>query len=173
MESQAAQKNGKQNGRVAGRDANARQQCDDIDRAIVALLRNNGRATNQQIAKKLDLAPATVSSRIKRMEASNALCVVAVSDFAAHGFDILIELCIQVERRAAEAVGAELAALPEVFAAHVVTGSHEIDLLIALRTLDDLPELYERMSHIRGIRTMTPAIAVEVVKYEFDLAPLS
>ncbi|WOK38180.1 Lrp/AsnC family transcriptional regulator [Sphingomonas sp. C3-2] len=159
--------------RTTNKDAAPHYQFDEIDRSIVALLRDNGRATNQQIAKKLDLAPATVSSRIKRMEAANALCVVAVSDFAAHGYDVLIELCIQVEKRSAAAVGEELAALPEVFAAHVVTGAHEIDLLIALHSLDELPELYGRISQIQGIRTMTPAIAVDTVKYEFDLAPLS
>ena len=42
--------------------------ADDIDRAIVEQLRYNGRATNQQIADRLDLTAATVSARIRRME---------------------------------------------------------------------------------------------------------
>ena len=42
---------------------------DDIDRAIVEQLRLNGRATNQQIANVLGLTAATVSARIRRMDA--------------------------------------------------------------------------------------------------------
>lgn len=148
-------------------------QLDEIDMNIVALLRKNGRATNQQIARKLDLAAATVSARIKRMEKAGALCVVAVSDFAAHGYDVLIQLCIKVKGRAAADVGADLAAIPEVFAAHVVTGEHELDLLVALHDMDELPALHDRIGAIKGIRTITPAIAVDVIKYEFDVAPLT
>lgn len=147
-------------------------ELDDIDRDIVAALRRNGRATNQQVARELKLAAPTVSARIKRMERAGALCVVAVSDFAAHGYDVLIELLIQIEGRAAAEVAAELAEIPQVFAAHIVTGRHELDLLVALHDMDEVPALYERLGAVRGIRSMTPAIAVDVVKYEFDVAPL-
>ena len=41
--------------------------ADEIDRAIVEQLRLNGRATNQQIADRLELTAATVSARIRRM----------------------------------------------------------------------------------------------------------
>ena len=62
---------------------------DDIDRSIVDQLRLNGRATNQQIADHLGLTATTVSSRIRRMEDANQLRVVAVSDFSAHGYNVL------------------------------------------------------------------------------------
>ena len=67
---------------------------DATDRSIVELLRQNGRATNQQIAETLGLTATTVSSRITRMEDANPLRVVAVSDFAAHGFNFLMEVAI-------------------------------------------------------------------------------
>ena len=71
-------------------------EIDDIDRAIISALRQNGRATNQQIAEGLNLTAATVSSRIRRMEAANKLRVVAVSDFRAHGHNVLLEVAIEV-----------------------------------------------------------------------------
>jgi len=147
---------------------------DDIDRAIIAQLRVNGRATNQDIAKGLDLTAATVSSRIKRLEQANKLRVLAVSDFAAHGFNILIEVAIEVANRAASEVAEELAQLPEVFAVHLVTGRYDIDALIAVREFDDLQGLMlGRIGAIKGIRSLMPAIAVDVVKYEFDVAPIT
>lgn len=147
---------------------------DDYDRKIVGQLRLNGRATNQQIADRLGMTAATVSARIRRMEDADQLRVVAVSDFSAHGYNALIEVAIEVDGRPASEVGAELSLLPEVFAAHLVTGRYDIDILIALHDFDELPNLLlNKISKIAGIRSMVPAIAVDVVKYKFDVAPIS
>lgn len=146
---------------------------DDIDLAIVEQLRINGRATNQQIANNLGLTAATVSTRIRRMEDADKLRVVAVSDFSAHGYNVLMELAIDVDGRPASEVAAELAEFPEVFAAHLVTGRYDIDMLVVLRDFSDLPSLLlDKFSKVRGIRSMMPAIAVDVLKYKFDVAPL-
>ena len=88
---------------------------DEIDERIVALLKKNGRATNQQIAQDLKIAAATVSARIRRLEQTRAVRVVAVTDFAALGYKALLALGIEVQGRAAEDVGIDLAALDEVF----------------------------------------------------------
>ncbi len=146
---------------------------DATDRAIVELLRQNGRATNQQIAENLGLTATTVSSRIKRMEDANQLRVVAVSDFTAHGFNFLMEVAIEVDGRPASEVGQELARFPEVFAVHLVTGRYDLDMLVALKDFDDLSHLLlDKFSKIRGIRSMTPAIVVDIIKYQFDIAPI-
>jgi len=146
---------------------------DDVDRNIVALLRTNGRRTNQQIADCLGLTAATVSSRIRRMEDADLLRVVAVSDFAAHGYNLLMEVAIEVDGRPASEVAKELAQFPEVFAAHLVLGRYDIDILVALREGDDRPHMFlEKIARVPGIRTLVPAISVDVVKYQFDVAPI-
>ena len=146
---------------------------DDVDRAIVEQLRVNGRATNQQIANSLGLTAATVSARIRRMEEADKLRVVAVSDFSAHGYNVLMEVAIEVDGRPASEVATELAEFPEVFAAHLVTGRYDIDMLVVLRDIGDLPHLLlDKFSKVRGIRSMVPAIAVDVIKYKFDVAPI-
>jgi Lrp/AsnC family transcriptional regulator, leucine-responsive regulatory protein len=146
---------------------------DDVDRAIVEQLRVNGRATNQQIANTLGLTAATVSARIRRMEEADKLRVVAVSDFSAHGYNVLMEVAIEVDGRPASEVAAELAEFPEVFAAHLVTGRYDIDMLVVLRDIGDLPVLLlDKFSKVKGIRSMMPAIAVDVIKYKFDVAPI-
>jgi Lrp/AsnC family transcriptional regulator, leucine-responsive regulatory protein len=146
---------------------------DDVDRAIVAQLRVNGRATNQQIADRLGLTGATVSARIRRMEDADKLRVVAVSDFAAHNYNVLISIAIEVDGRPASAVAEELCALPEVFAVQLVTGRYDIDILVVLHDFDEIQGLLlDRLGKIDGIRSLTPGIAVDVVKYKFDVAPI-
>lgn len=146
---------------------------DDIDRTIVEQLRINGRATNQQIADRLGLTATTVSARIRRMEDADQLRVVAVSDFSAHGYNVLMEVAIEVDGRAASAVAEDLAQFPEVFAAHVVTGRYDIDMLVVLHDFEELPVLLlDKFSQVAGIRSMMPTIVVDMIKYKFDVAPI-
>jgi Lrp/AsnC family leucine-responsive transcriptional regulator len=147
---------------------------DAVDRKIVEQLRRNGRSTNQQIAETLGLTGTTVSARIQRMEEADQLRVVAVSDFAAHGFNLLIRVAVEVDGRPASEVAEALSRFPEVFAIHLVIGRYDIDMLVALRSLDDLSELIlDKMSKIVGIRSMLPSIVIDIVKYQFDVAPIN
>ena len=71
-------------------------ELDAVDTGIVEILRENGRATNQEIAERLSVTPATISARLKRLEESKALRVVAVTDFAAHDLNIVIAVGVKV-----------------------------------------------------------------------------
>ena len=104
-------------------------ELDDIDRHIIAALKVDGRATNQKIARSLKISPATVGARIRRLENVNAMRVVAVTDFAALGYRVLLAVGIEVQGRAAEEVAQDLAALEEVFAVHLVTGARDLEIL--------------------------------------------
>lgn len=146
---------------------------DELDRSIIAELRTDGRATNREIGTKLGLTAATVSSRIKRMEEANKLRVIAVSDFSAHGYQLLMPVAVEVEGRKVSEVAEDLAELPEVFAVNLVTGRYDIDMLVVLRDYDELSDLFlNRLPRVSGIRSMLPAIAVEILKYKFDVAPI-
>jgi Lrp/AsnC family leucine-responsive transcriptional regulator len=150
-----------------------RYELDDIDRRIIAALKSDGRATNQRIARSLRISPATVGARIRRLENMNAMRVVAVTDFAALGYKVLLAIGIEVQGRPAQDVAQELAALPEVFAAHLVTGVRAVEILVALHDLDELEGFLLRdLAKIRGIRTLAAGIAADVIKYDFDRAPI-
>jgi Lrp/AsnC family transcriptional regulator for asnA, asnC and gidA len=149
-------------------------ELDDIDRRIIAALQADGRATNQKIARSLKISPATVGARIRRLENVNAMRVVAVTDFAALGYKVLLAVGIEVEGRAAEEVAGELAALEEVFAVHMVTGARDIEILVALHDLEELEVfLLQDIAKIRGIRALSAGIAADVIKYDFDRAQIA
>lgn len=149
-------------------------ELDELDRHIIAALKADGRATNQKIARSLRISPATVGARIRRLENINAIRVVAVTDFAALGYKVLLAVGIEVQGRAAEEVAKELAALEEVFAVHLVTGARDIEILVALHDLEELETFLLRdVAKIRGIRTLAAGIAADVIKYDFDRAQIA
>lgn len=146
---------------------------DDLEMGIIDILRENGRATNLEIAERLGVTAATVSSRIKRLEESRAMRVVAVSDFAAHGFEILLAVGVKVAGRDIDAVIAELAALPEVFSINMMNGRFDLELLVALRSFDEIGVfLTDHVAHIEGIAAIDAGVAYDIVKFEFNVAPL-
>lgn len=146
---------------------------DALDNSIIAILRSNGRATNQEIAERLSVTAATVSSRLQRMDEARAMRVVAVTDFSAHGYNLLIALGVKVQGRDVFEVGRDLAKLDEVLSVNVMTGAHDLELLVALHDLSEFNGLLsDRISAIEGIHQISPGIAADIVKFEFNVVPL-
>lgn len=144
-----------------------------IDAGIIDILRSNGRATNLEIAEKLNVTATTVSSRLQRLEESGSMRVVAVSDFAAHGYKLIIAVGVRVQGRNAEDVAEDLAKLPEVFSVHLTVGAYDIEVLVTLREFDEINVfLTDHVAAIPGINELYPGIAADIIKFEFNVAPL-
>lgn len=153
--------------------ASAPLELDEVDAGIIEVLRSNGRATNQEIADRLSISPATVSSRLHRLEESKAMRVVAVADFAAHGYNILIAVGVTVMGRDAAEVARDLAKLPEVFSVHLMHGPFDLELLVGLRNFEEINVfLTDHIARIPGVFELSPGIAADIVKFEFSVAPL-
>jgi Lrp/AsnC family transcriptional regulator for asnA, asnC and gidA len=150
-----------------------RYQFDETDRKILEILKANGRATNQKIARLLKISAATVSARIRQMEEAKAMKIVAATDFAAFGYNILLAIGVEVQGRSAEAVAEDLALLPQIVSINLVTGAKDIEILVVAHEFAELSDfLLNRVAAIKGVRNLSPAIAVDVVKFDFDVAPL-
>jgi len=153
--------------------ANAPLELDEVDSGIIEVLRSNGRATNQDIADQLSISAATVSSRLRRLEESKAMAVVAVADFSAHGYNILIAVGVRVLGRDAAEVARDLAKLPEVFSVHLMHGPFDLELLVGLRNFEEINIfLTDHIARIPGVFELSPGIAADIVKFEFSVAPL-
>ena len=145
---------------------------DDTDRRIIALLQEDGRMSTQDIARALGATSSTIRKRIRRLEDTGTMRVVAVVDFAAAGYDVLLAIGVEVESRDAEAVGRDLAALPEVFAVNLTTGAFDIEILVGARSFEELATfLHEQVAQIDGIGRLAPGLTVEVYKYQSEIVP--
>lgn len=146
---------------------------DELDTNIVAILRSNGRATNQEIAERLSVTAATVSARLRRMEEARVMRVVAVTDFAAHGYKLIIALGVKVHGRDVRDVGRDLARLSEVLSVNVMNGAHDLELLVALHDFSEINVLLaEHIAGIAGVSEISPGIAADIVKFQFNVVPL-
>ena len=106
------------------------------------------------------------------MEETNTLRLVAVTDVEAAGFGMLLAVGVTVENRSPNAVARDLAAIPEVFSVNVVVGAQDIEILVVAEDARDLNHLLaETLAAIPGVRRLTPALAVDVLKNQPDWVP--
>ena len=149
-------------------------ELDETDDAIIELLRADGRMPYRAIAREIGLTENTVRARVRRLEESNTMRVVAVTDIEAAGYGMLLALGVQVENRSPEAVARDLADLPEVFSVNVVVGAQDIEILVVAEdqaALDDL--IHRQLANMPGVRRLTPALALDVLKNQPDWVPFN
>ena len=95
---------------------------DALDRRIVAELGRDGRAQSTAIGEALGVGGNLVAARIRTMEATGAVRVLAVADFRVHGCRMLALIRLRVRGRAPGAVAAELSRRADVLAVHLTSG---------------------------------------------------
>jgi DNA-binding Lrp family transcriptional regulator len=142
-------------------------ETDEIDRQIIDLLQQDGRMSIQDIAAQVDVTPSAVRKRIQNLEDANVMRIVAVTDFNAAGFDLLLAIAIEVENRGSEEVANDLAKLPQVFSVNLTTGVHDIDILVGVKNFAELSEfMHQELPKVAGIARLVPGITVDVLRYE-------
>ena len=121
----------------------------DLDRRLLSALREDGRASVASLARRLDVARATVNSRLERLVASGTIVgfTVRVRDeldpLAIHAIAL-----IAVEGRTTDSVIRKLRGFPEITALHSTNGGW--DLVAELRT-ESLTAFDQVLGRIRGV----------------------
>ena len=108
---------------------------DELDRQLIALLRNDGRTTAVTLAKALKVSRGTVQNRIDRLTAQGVIVGFTVRLHAAtEAGRVRAFMTIAVEGRRAPAVLRALQGVPEVEAVHTTNGRW--DLVAELSAVD-------------------------------------
>ena len=130
-------------------------KLDDLDFALIEALRHNAKATNTELADKLDVAKRTVASRIARLAKEGVMRVTATFDIQGVGFNLLSILTIRVRGRLVEDVASDLVRMPETTSVQSVLGACELHVTMVARDWGHLIELVETdIGRIKGIRDL-------------------
>jgi Lrp/AsnC family transcriptional regulator for asnA, asnC and gidA len=145
---------------------------DETDWRLIELLRADGRMAFRDLAVALAITEAAVRARVRALESSGAMKVVAVADAAASGYELLLAVGVEVDGRPALEVAQALALLAEVFSVSVVIGTYDIELLLVARDHAHVAELVtDRLVRVPGVRRIHAGLAVEVLKNQPDWVP--
>ncbi len=126
---------------------------DERDRQIIALLQEDGRATNATIARKVGVSEGTVRRRLNRLFENEYIRVVALPDSSKLGLDSEALIGVQVEPDKGDLVAKDLAALEEIKWVVSTTGSFDVFAWAALPNAEALGVfLRTKVGSIEGVR---------------------
>jgi len=118
---------------------------DRIDVAILGLLQNNARLSNKEIAAAVGLAPSSVHERVKYLREAGVLRG-AHAEVDPKAFGIGLEALFMIglskhKRSTVDRFMEEIAAVPEVRSACLITGAHDLVVHVVVRDMQHLKDL--------------------------------
>jgi DNA-binding Lrp family transcriptional regulator len=132
----------------------------EADQALIALLRENARASTAELARRLGVSRTTVQSRIERLETRGVIAGYGVrlsSDYE-QGL-VKAHVLLTVAPKAADAVVRSLRMLPEVRTVHSVSGTFDMIVVVEAPSIRDLDALLDRIGALDGVeRTLSSII---------------
>jgi Lrp/AsnC family transcriptional regulator, leucine-responsive regulatory protein len=136
-------------------------EFDAVDRAILAILRLEGRATHAQLAKEVGLSAPAVGERIRKLEGAGVIRGYhAIIDPARVGLDICAFVAISPQpRKPAADLVERLLGLPEIEELHAVAGTYAYFAKVRVVDTPALDAFLDRLFMLEGVeRTETTMV---------------
>jgi Lrp/AsnC family transcriptional regulator, leucine-responsive regulatory protein len=141
---------------------------DDVDRAIIAHLRKDGRISNVELAARVNLSPSPCLRRVRQLEASVIKGYQAVIDPQAfgRGFQVLVHANMTIKDRSTiEAFEDQVAAMEEVVECRRMFGDPDYLLWVAVQDISVYERFYmHKLADLPGVARMTSQFTMKVVK---------
>ncbi|ASJ12247.1 Lrp/AsnC family transcriptional regulator [Thermococcus thioreducens] len=142
---------------------------DELDRMILHILQEDGRASYSEIARRLRVPESTVRLRVKKLMERGVVRKFAalINPFKA-GYSIVAFIAVDVEPSRVKKAAEELSKLPEVDVLGIATGAHDILMQVTVKDLQELESfLIEKLGRVEGIRSTETSILTSVRKWGY------
>ncbi|MGY3128185.1 DNA-binding Lrp family transcriptional regulator [Agrococcus sp. UYP33] len=135
----------------------------DFDAALVRALQEDGRASVQSLADRLQQSRAAVSARLRSMLADGSVRVIAAVDPALLGQHVLAHVSIRTSG-GAEPVAQRLRDLDETVLVSAVGGGSDLVVEVRVRSTERLYDLLTDIRRFRGVIDISTLVYTSVVK---------
>jgi DNA-binding Lrp family transcriptional regulator len=127
---------------------------DDIDRSLIALLREDARISVATLAKKLGVSRGTATNRLRKLETTRVILGYSVRLQAdAMPDQVRARMGVKVEGNQTRAVIEKLLGEAGIVALHDTNGRWDLLAELRVASNSDLSALLERVRRIKGIVT--------------------
>jgi DNA-binding Lrp family transcriptional regulator len=141
------------------------KKLDDIDRRLLALLRDDARLPVAALAKAVGLSRSATQERVDRLEKSGVIVGYAARLAPASRPGVHAWLAIRfTPGSACDDVVPQLAKFPEVRLAHSVAGPVDLWVLVSGESLADVDGVRAKVHALRGVADVetTPVLQVRL-----------
>ncbi|MBB3168940.1 Lrp/AsnC ligand binding domain-containing protein [Simiduia aestuariiviva] len=148
-----------------------KHDIDRTDRKILALLQTDGRMSNVELARQVNLSPTPCLERVRRLERDGYIRnYVALLDAERLNMSLVAYIQVTLQNTATEHLdrfNKEAARLPEVQECHMVAGGFDYMLKIRVSGMNHYRKfLGEKFSNLPGVRETHTYVVIQEVKSE-------
>ncbi|HRI46331.1 MAG: Lrp/AsnC family transcriptional regulator [Ignavibacteriaceae bacterium] len=140
---------------------------DEIDKQILNILQNDGRITNADLARQINMAPSAVLERMRRLESKKIIQKYSATiDSNKVGLNLTAFVMIKsngpvVDTKTAKEIGK----IPEVQEVHIVAGEDCFLVKVRVADTNSLNHLLRnKFGKIENIKSTSTTIVLETVK---------
>ena len=144
---------------------------DQLDRHIIHLLQEDGRASSAEISRRLGISARTVRNRIDRLVEEKAIVPTVVVNHRRFGYQTAVDVFCEVDIGKMAEIGRTLSRLPEVNYVAYSTGDQDISIQALLESSDAVYEFVQRLARIPGIRRTRTVLVPRVIKDTYEWIP--
>jgi DNA-binding Lrp family transcriptional regulator len=140
---------------------------DDLDRAIIQLLMQDGRQSFRRLASKLNVSVPTVKSRYTRLVNLGVIKgVSAIVDASKLEGYVTALISLKLDTSNIDSIIEELVALDCVESIMLTTGEANMLIKVTLNNIQALEDFKVRLLEIKGVKIMSTQIITRVIKDE-------
>jgi DNA-binding Lrp family transcriptional regulator len=134
---------------------------DPTDVALLALLRDDARASTAELARKLGLSRTTVQSRMERLQRQRVIAgyTVVVPDELEADL-VRAHVLITLAPKRSGAIELALRRIAEERVLHSVSGPFDLIAIVAAASIGELDALIDRIGGLDGVERTTSAIVL-------------
>jgi DNA-binding Lrp family transcriptional regulator len=138
-------------------------QLDDPDRKLLALLREDGRMSTAELARRLGVARTTVVERLKRLERDG---VVAGYTVRLHprvqGRMLRVHVLLSVDPRKGETVVEALRGIPQVRGVYAISGAFDSLVFVEGETTEEIDRILDAIGKLPGVGRTQSSLVLSV-----------
>ncbi len=144
----------------------------DLDEQLIALLSEDARISNREVARQLDVSEGTVRNRLKRLESLGAARVVAIVRPDAMGLNWSGSIRIATTPAAMRTVARVAAARQDVPYVALTTGRFNVRAVAITPTREALFEIVQLIKALDGVIVARVFEVVKMKKLRIDVASI-
>lgn len=143
---------------------------DRIERRILALLQDNGRMSNVELAEQVGLSESPCFRRVKKLERAGVISrYSAVIDQRTLGFTVTAFVLVDMEKQPderAEDFHARVLDEPHIVECHAMSGGHDFIMKVLARDIDHFSELVmQKILKYPGVRHVESSFSLGEIKH--------
>ena len=143
----------------------SQMELDDTDRAIIAELLQDARASQRELARAVGVAQGTITNRLKRLEKNGVIKGYSVVlDPEMVGWSMTIMAGLRIEKGKMIPVQKVISSDPRVFAVYDVTGDWDSMVLARAKNRADLDDLTKTVFTLDGVTRSFTHVVLNTVK---------